>query len=79
MDCDKVVYRVYHYLDGELAMWRRWTIRRHIAKCPPCAECFTFEVELRQVIATKCRDEAPPELRRRIVDALEGLNTSEEA
>ncbi len=70
MDCDKVVYRVYHYLDGELTVWRRWCIRRHIAKCPPCADGFGFEISLRQVVASKCRDEAPPELRRRIAEAL---------
>jgi anti-sigma factor RsiW len=37
MDCDKAIYRVYGYLDGELTVWRRWTIRRHLDKCPPCA------------------------------------------
>ena len=30
MDCDKASYRVYRYLDGELTVWRRWTIRRHL-------------------------------------------------
>ena len=62
MDCDKAIYRVYRYLDGELTVWRRWTIRRHLDKCPPCAQGFDFEIELRQVISTKCRDEVPPEL-----------------
>jgi mycothiol system anti-sigma-R factor len=70
MDCEKVSYRVYHYLDGELTVWRRWTIKRHLHKCPPCAKGFDFEVELRQVVSSKCRDEAPPELRRRIADAI---------
>ena len=59
MDCDKAIYRVYHYLDGELTVWRRWTITRHLDKCPPCAQGFDFEIELRQVIvdrsaATRC-------------------------
>jgi mycothiol system anti-sigma-R factor len=70
MDCEKASYRVYRYLDGELTVWRRWTIRRHLDRCPPCAEGFDFEVELRQVVSAKCRDEVPPELRRRIADAL---------
>ena len=26
MDCDKASYRVYSYLDGELTVWRRWTM-----------------------------------------------------
>ena len=33
-------------------------------------EILEVEIELRQVISTKCRDEAPPELKRRIADAL---------
>ena len=51
MDCDKASYRVYRYLDGELTVWRRWTIRRHLDKCPPCAQGFDFEIELRQVVS----------------------------
>ena len=70
MDCEKASYRVYRYLDGELTVWRRWTIRRHLHKCPPCAQGFDFEIELRQVIHAKCRDEVPPELKRRIAEAL---------
>jgi mycothiol system anti-sigma-R factor len=78
MDCDKAIYRVYGYLDGELTVWRRWTIRRHLGKCPPCAQGFDFEVELRQVISSKCRDEMPPELKQRIAEAL-GLPTPSDA
>jgi len=70
MDCEKAKYRVYGYLDGELTIWRRWTNRRHLDKCPPCAHGYDFEVELRQVISTKCRDDVPPELKRRIAEAL---------
>jgi mycothiol system anti-sigma-R factor len=77
MDCEKASYRVYRYLDGELRVWRRWTIRRHLDKCPPCAQGFDFEVELRQVVSAKCRDEVPPELRQRITDALRELRPPE--
>ena len=77
MDCEKASYRVYSYLDGELTVWRRWSIRRHLEKCPPCADCFEFEVELRQVVSAKCRDEAPEDLRRRITDALREQRGSE--
>ena len=70
MDCDKAIHRVYHYLDGELTVWRRWTIRRHLGKCPPCAQGFDFEFDLRRVVSSKCRDEVPDDLRRRIAEAL---------
>ena len=62
MDCDDAIFRIYQYLDGELTVWRRRAITRHLDDCPPCAHGFDFEIELRQVIALKCRDEVPPEL-----------------
>jgi len=70
MDCDKAHRRMYHYLDGEITVIRRWRITRHLDKCPPCAQGFDFELEVRQVIATRCRDEVPPELKRRIAESL---------
>jgi mycothiol system anti-sigma-R factor len=70
MDCDDAIIRIYQYLDGELTIWRRRAIARHLDECPPCAEGFDFEIELRQVIASKCRDEVPPELKRRIAEAI---------
>jgi mycothiol system anti-sigma-R factor len=70
MDCDKAIHRIYHYLDGELTVWRRRAIARHLDECPPCADGFDFEIEIRHVIASKCRDEVPIELRRRIAAAL---------
>lgn len=77
MDCEKAFHRMYHYLDGELTVWRRWIIARHLDRCPPCANGFDFEIELRQVIASRCRDQVPPELKRRVADAL-GLPADEE-
>jgi len=70
MDCEKAGFRVYGYLDGELRFYRRWKIRRHLGKCPPCAQSFDFELEVRQMVSSKCRDECPDELRRRIEQAL---------
>ncbi len=71
MDCGKADRRMYRYLDGEITVWRRWRITRHLRRCPPCANGYDFEVELREVIATRCRDEVPDELKRRIEAALE--------
>jgi mycothiol system anti-sigma-R factor len=70
MDCEKASVRMYRFLDGEITVWRSWRIRRHLHRCPPCAQGFDFELELRQVIAARCRDEIPPELRQRIAGAL---------
>lgn len=70
MDCEHAIQRIYEYLDGELTPFKRAAIARHLDDCPPCAQGFDFEIELRQVIAFKCRDEVPPDLRRRIAAAL---------
>ena len=70
MDCEHAIQRIYEYLDGELTPFKRAAIARHLDDCPPCAQGFDFEIELRQVIAFKCRDEVPPDLRRRIASAL---------
>jgi mycothiol system anti-sigma-R factor len=77
MDCEQAFHRMYRYLDGELTVWRRFVISRHLDKCPPCADGFTFEVELRQVISSRCRDTVPPELKARIAEAL-GMVPDEE-
>lgn len=74
MDCEKAHHRLYHYLDGELTVWRRWAISRHLDECPPCAQGFSFEVEVRQVVSRKCRDDVPAELAERIARQL-GLDT----
>jgi mycothiol system anti-sigma-R factor len=70
VNCDHAIERVYHYLDGQLTMWKRRAITRHLDECPPCARGFDFEVEIRRVVAVRCRDEAPEHLRRRIAAAL---------
>ena len=62
--------RVYEYLDGELTVWKRRAITRHLDDCPPCAEGFTFELDLRRVIVSKCSEEVPEELKIRIAMAL---------
>ncbi len=70
MNCDQASVRMYRYLDREITVWRRWRIVRHLRRCPPCAQGFEFEVEVRQVVSLRCRDEVPPELRERIAAAL---------
>jgi len=76
MDCDDALFLVYEYLDGEMTMWRRRAITRHLDECPPCADGFVFEVELRRIVVSKCREEAPPGLRLRIAQSL-GIVTEE--
>lgn len=71
MDCEKAIHRLYGYLDGELTEAKRREIARHLDECPPCAQGFDFELELRTVIASRCRDEVPAGLKERIARAIE--------
>lgn len=70
MDCGQAHMRVYEYLDGELTVWKRRAITRHLDECPPCAEGFTFELDLRRVVVSKCAEDVPEELKTRIAIAL---------
>jgi mycothiol system anti-sigma-R factor len=69
-DCTATIHRLYHYLDGELTEELRVSIKRHLDECPPCLEAVDFEAELRRVIADRCKDRVPEQLRDRIAQAI---------
>lgn len=70
MDCEDAIRELYSYLDGELTTRKRHAIAQHLDDCPPCAQGYEFEVELRQVIVSRCHDEVPEDLRRRVARAI---------
>ncbi len=70
-NCDDALRELYGYLDGQLTDDRRAAIQRHLDDCPPCLEAKDFEVELRAVIAKKCRDTVPEQLKLRILGVIE--------
>lgn len=65
--CSEAIESLYSYLDGELTDVRRSFIQQHLDDCSPCLEAYDFEAELRIVIASKCRDEVPAELKERLL------------
>jgi len=71
VDCREAVHRVYHFLDGELTPERRDQIAHHLDECSPCLEVFGFETEIRRLVANRCRDQVPDELRIRIAAAID--------
>ncbi len=78
-DCAESLKELYTFLDGELTVERRSTIRQHLDGCQNCYEAFDFEAELRIVVSAKCREEVPEELRARVAEALRNLSESEDA
>jgi mycothiol system anti-sigma-R factor len=70
-ECESALRHLYEFLDGELTVERRTSIRVHLDECPPCLGAHDFELELRQVIARRCQDRVPDELRLRIAEVIE--------
>ena len=70
IDCDQSIERLYVYLDGELTEQRRIEIARHLDLCGPCVGAYGFEQELRRLIASRCQDRVPDDLRDRVARAL---------
>ena len=69
--CNDAIRELYTYLDGALTLERRTMISAHIDECSHCLEVFDFEVELREVIAMRCREDVPESLRVRILEVIE--------
>ena len=69
-ECREALAQLYHYLDGHLTVERRVTIQTHIELCSPCLRAFSFEAELRQLVAHRCTDEVPDTLRLRIAQVI---------
>lgn len=70
--CAEALAELYHYLSGELTEEIRTTVTIHLELCSSCLSAFDFEAEVRRVVALRCRDRVPDELRARIARALEG-------
>ena len=69
--CAESLRQLHTYLDGELTADRRHAIAEHLDHCNQCLEAFDFEAELKQVIASRCRDQVPDGLRERIARAIQ--------
>ena len=65
--CRDVVDELHTFLDGEVGPEYAAAITEHLAECPPCEDRAAFERRVRELIATKCTDCAPVELRERII------------
>ena len=66
MNCDDTESRLYTYLDGESTVVTRWKVRRHLRRCPPCGNGFTFEQRLKGRVREACREDPPRELEQRL-------------
>jgi anti-sigma factor (TIGR02949 family) len=68
--CREVLDNLQVFLDGECPTSLERALRLHLRNCAPCIDRADFELELRVLIASRCRDDAPEGLFERVVDRL---------
>lgn len=72
-ECRQALAELFSYLDDEMGSIQREDVALHLDRCSDCREAFEFHHELRQLIAQRCRTEAPSDLKDRIEAALRAL------
>ena len=72
IDCDEVLRDLEAFLDGELPADRAAVVGEHLEACSPCLGRSDFRLQLRVIVAQKCRGaaELPPRLEERVRRAI---------
>lgn len=65
--CEEAQRRLYELLDAELEGELLAKLQAHVERCPQCHEIADVEAHIRAVLRRSCSEEAPAELRARIV------------
>ena len=69
--CEETIHELYHFLAGELTDAKRKEIEFHLNHCGPCVDIVSFESDLRRVIADRCREQVPKNLRDKIAQLID--------
>jgi mycothiol system anti-sigma-R factor len=65
-DCAEVLAEVWLFLDHECDAERRRVLERHLDECQPCLAEYGLDETLKKLLATKCAEHAPAELKDRL-------------
>ena len=66
--CRDVLTAIFIYLDNEVGdESRSQAITIHLEECGPCQQEFAYEERVRLAISKACKEEAPQELRARVI------------
>jgi anti-sigma factor (TIGR02949 family) len=69
--CERVLERMFEFLDNELDTATGDAIRHHLAACEPCMDRIDVELAVRTLVRRCCGgDVAPSHLRSKIVSQL---------
>lgn len=66
-NCDKLLQRIYFFIDNELDQADAAEIKQHIDECAPCLDEVALERLVKSLVARSCKEQAPVELRQRVV------------
>jgi anti-sigma factor (TIGR02949 family) len=69
-DCDQLLHQLADLLHGDVDDEQRAALQHHLESCPPCFERADFQAQLRRLIATRCSEPVPDELRARVLSVL---------
>lgn len=75
-DCDGAMKRITAALDGRVTEQRITELLVEFDDCAPCVRAFRLEVRIQHTLSESCHEEAPPELRARISEALTRIDLS---
>lgn len=68
--CERVLPRLWEYIDGELTPERREEIRAHLEVCSRCFPQYDFRRAFRTFLRRQATQPVPTNLRRRIFERL---------
>jgi mycothiol system anti-sigma-R factor len=73
--CADAVKQLWDYLDGALPTENRAAIEEHLSFCRRCCGEVEFAEELRGFLSRHAAEELPADVRRRLTDVLDQLET----
>ncbi len=65
-DCSKVLAELEVFLDGELDDVVASELAEHLGDCPPCKDKADLESCVRDLLKSRCVEQAPADLRARV-------------
>lgn len=68
--CDRVITRLWEYVDGELPEERAAEVREHLDVCARCFPQYDFQRAYREFLRHCAEQPVPPGLRKRVFERI---------
>lgn len=72
LSCSEALEQLWALIDCELDEATSARVREHLERCRSCYPQYDFDRAYRELLRMQCREQAPPELRRKIFMRLLG-------